>query len=202
MFINLLPEKLVIQMLVRRRLRQWALVWAALLIAGIVVMAGNYRDVQQSQLQLDALTSEIHPLQQLQVQTASLDSQLDVLQQEVDVLEHICVPDRSLALLAILGKATKSSDGKVQIERMHLSSNASRQISKKSRSAATPADLSSLSLQGVTDGDKSLASFVESLRNSNVFHQVELRSSLMYQIDETHGRQFQIECKFAESPGT
>ncbi|GAA5507633.1 PilN domain-containing protein [Novipirellula caenicola] len=202
MFINLLPEKLVIKMLVRRRLRQWALVWAALLIAGIVVMAGNYREVQQSQLQLDALTSEIQPLQQLQAQTASLDSRLNVLQREVEVLESICVPDRSLALLAVLGNAAKSSRGKVQIERMHLSSSANREAAKKSTATTPPGYLCTVSLQGVTDGDQSLASFVESLRNSQVFHQVELKSSLMYQIDETHGRQFQIECKFAESPGT
>ncbi|EMI21469.1 secreted protein [Rhodopirellula maiorica SM1] len=202
MFINLLPEKLVIKMLVRRRLRQWALVWAALLIAGIVVMAGNYRDVQHSQLQLDVLANQIQPLQQLQVQTASLDSRLDVLQQEVDVLESICIPDRSLALLAILGEAAKSSSGKVQIERMQLSSNRNRENSKRAAAASLPTYLCSISLQGVTDGDQSLASFVESLRKSNVFHLVELKSSLMYQIDETHGRQFQIECKFAESPGT
>ncbi len=198
MFINLLPQKLVIKMLVRRRLRQWALVWASLLIAGLVVMASNYRDVQQRQLQLDVLTTQVQPLEQLQVHTAGMNSRLNVLQKEVEVLEAICVPDRSLALLAILGDAAKSSEGKVQIERMNLSSNGNRQVAQKKGAASIPASLSSVSLQGIADGDRGLASFIERLRRSNVFHQVELKSSLLYQVEETHGRQFQIECKFAE----
>ncbi len=198
MFINLLPQKLVIKMLIRRRLRQWALIWAALLIAGLLVMSANYRSLKQCQVQLDSYRQRVRPLASLQLQTSDIEKRLKTLHREVEVLETISAPDRSLALLAILGNAAKSPQYKVQIERMSLASTVNRVATQKPPTEPSHAMLSSVSLQGIADGDFGLANFVQSLRESNVFSQVELKSSLQYQRENLTGRQFQVECKFAE----
>ncbi len=198
MHINLLPRKLVIGMLLRRRLRQWAVAWAMVLTIGLLVLASHYRSIRRSQKELDTLAKRVNPLEQLQMQTVGFDSQQAVLQREIGVLESICVPDRSLVLLTILGRAAKWPDRRIQIEKLSLVSTENEQSIEKKFEATSLKRISNVSLQGIADGDVGLASYVERLRDSNVFSQVELKSSLQYRADDSLGRQFQIECKFLE----
>ncbi|MFG0263197.1 MAG: hypothetical protein ACF788_12465 [Novipirellula sp. JB048] len=149
MFINLLPHKRVIQMLIRRRLRQWALVWAAILIAGLLILSENYRSLKQSQRQFSSDAERVRPLTSLQAKTSGIEKRLRTLQQEVEVLEAICVPDRSLALLAILGDAVKSPHYQVQIQRMSLAAAGNRAAAQPNAPAASAVALSRVSLHGI-----------------------------------------------------
>jgi Tfp pilus assembly protein PilN len=189
-------------MLVRARLRQWSLPWGVLALAALVACVVEYRHGLERQAELDALVERCAPLHAMQSETAALAEESQSLRANLDWLQRVQTRDHSLALLGIVGQAVRATAGELQIQRMGVSASAptSQTAPNAGRPAVAqaPVDRATLTLQGIAGADAALAQFVESLRSSQAFEQVELKSSTHSRTASGDVRQFQIECRYAE----
>jgi Tfp pilus assembly protein PilN len=197
-FINLLPPGLGIKLLIRRRLRGWAIVWGFALVVGVLAVSNDYADLLRVRTEFDHLSNRVQPLEQLHTKISTTKKRLRDLDQEVNRLQAVCVDDRSLAVLKVVGQSIEQIAGKVQVDHLNMVCSGWRTSAGKTKKSGPGPLESTVALRGIATDDLAIADFVAALRRSGVFAQVDLRSTQQFVAGKIVGRQFQIACNFVE----
>jgi hypothetical protein len=195
MYINLLPQQFASYILTRKRLRQWAIVWGVVAVLGTAVLAVQRKPLADERAKQQDLQNQVRPLLALKRAIAERRRQMQVLDAQVQALLKIRTPDRSLSLLTILAKAAHSAQEPLQIERCSISVSAADAAHPAAQETA--ASRSTVVLNGIAASDQALARFVDHMRGSSVFEQVELTACSQSTQGSKSGRLFQVECSFA-----
>ena len=209
MHVNLLPSSFVWRRLICKRLRQWGFVFVVLGVAVLLCNAlllekwwRGFSALQESQAAAD-------PIRQLQRERIHKSKEALVLEQKIDQLQAAVSRDRTNSLLGIIANGVLSSDGTVQIQELQVlvvaKPIASTHLTRESQSNAGPKPNSSaeskamrserqLTLRGIAIESESISTFMQSLQESKVFSNVELRSTQERLVSDRSVQEFQLEC--------
>jgi hypothetical protein len=190
-------------MLVRRRLRQWGMVWGAMALCGSIVLGAQFRQMSEERAKSAVLADRVRPLHAIQAATRAATRRSQAVSKQAASLRNLQAPDRSLALLAILGDAARATDRQLQIQQLSVKAAVRHAAPVKTARGASPttrtsAQATTVSLRGIAANDLVLARFIETLRSAAVFDDVELTSFTQSGVQAIATRQFQVECRFAE----
>lgn len=195
MYVNLMPQPLVWQALLRIRARQWALAWCAAGALAVGLGAWKYLEASDKELQLAAVESRCQSLRVVESELQELGQELVHLKRQAAALAAIQPEQRTLSVLGIVSQSAKRAEGRLQLQRLSMRV-ADQPTSSNGAPAAQAAGLSALDLHGAALDDGAVARFVEALRSAAVFVRVELKSSSELLSAGGTGRQFQVECRF------
>ena len=207
MHVDLLPSNIRVKVQVRTAIRRWARTWAILVaVVGVYccIPLTTLITARNAQTEIAARSEPLNEIEAEIIDTRRLVARLTNEKRELEKLNGV---DHTLDLLNVLVQAAKTSNGHIQLQKLGISIAKSKTpVTPSRRGAPTPpvaasSDAeSSISLQGVAEGDSTLSTFVDSLRKSNVFKRVDLRSTSQIQSGYLTLQQYQLECRLGAQP--
>jgi Tfp pilus assembly protein PilN len=200
MHVNLLPGSFRRQLIIRRCLSSWLLVWAACITLSLAVLAQRFGTLMSERNALAEMEASAEPIRQLMTDAVQLQNQLREQQQRVHRFQELAPQDKSLSLLAILSTRAQSIAGRVQVRRLALINSAARASSASSPPGVTAGGpqgaTGQVIMEAVAEDDDAVASFLRSLRAANVFRHVELKSCSQWGKADDDQRKFDVMCTF------
>ncbi len=201
--LNLLPWKLRCRMLLRQRLRQWALAWTlfALLAAGLYCR--DWYGLAQSQQDLEVWQRRAVTIQTINEKNESLIRQNAALRERLGKYGHLESEQIGFQLLAVVSQCSSVTSGSIQIQKLAFKQMQVAEAVVPTTAAPTtvpPApkmrDVRTLALNGVASNNLAVAQFVAALRDSGAFHTVDLKSSQGNNVTAVGARNYQLVCSF------
>ena len=199
-WVNLLTEHVRLRMLVRRRLRQWSVVWAAALVLSGAWSGWRYIQVRQLRDLLAARQAEAAPVEQTRSENEAIRLQLQRLQHRRSLLALLEQGQLPYHVLAVVSRSSRLCDRQIQVRDLLLSHVTvgppapSAPRGGPTKSAAPPSEQVVLSLKGVAADNLSVARFAAALRESRTFAQVDLKSAVQDGDLTAAGCSYWIEC--------
>jgi Tfp pilus assembly protein PilN len=207
MHVDLLPSSIRNKVQLRAALRRWSRTWAVLVAVCIAYCCIPTTALITARHSQEEIASRCEPLKLTESEIATLQGLLASLTTEKRELEKLKSVDHTLDLLNVLVQAAKSSGGQIQLQKLGITitkakteNGASRRDKASSQTGQATDAESSISLHGVADGESALSQFVESLRQSNVFNRVDLRSTSQFQSGDLKLQQYQLDCRLGALP--
>lgn len=191
---NLLPTSWQRRVHVRRRLRQWSLLWMLVTIVGVGICGFEYSALARQNNQLKQLEREAAPLQIKLRDTANLMSRLAQLDERESLLRALDSLGRPLQVLGMISHSTAPVADKLRVTQFRLKSCNLPAAPGKKDAIAQPMTL--VELRGAASDDLAVASFVDQIRAYGVFDRVGLISTETG-ADASTGT-FSMECCYAK----
>lgn len=206
-FINLIPIQYRRRNLVRRRLRQWSLVWVLCLI---VVVAIGYRKVNRYRLdrQTAQLAAERHrPLDELIHETRTMRSTLGDLKAKGTLVAQLQDERPVIALLGLASRSAARSAGHLHLTKLEYdherqltvatggpprNPKASRNHKRPEKDDTPQVTPATVHFAGEALDNLTIAGFAAALRDSRMFRHVELKSSVEGASGTTSARSFNL----------
>lgn len=211
--INLLPASYRQRCLVRRRLRQWSIAWAAV----AVVLLLGWLD-QRSQWEATLAEVEMHEqrydeIRALKGEISRLVAQKQGLGQQQELVARLQRSPPPLLPVALVSASAKRCEGRVVVNRLMYheetrpappptapaapaSGGAAPAPAAPAANVAPAAPLvsASLMIDGVGADNVAIAEFVLGLRESGVFERVDLKSAAASTTRAGNVTSYQVEC--------
>jgi hypothetical protein len=200
MHVNLLPGAFRRQLLVRRCLNSWIIVWGACAALSLSAVAVKYQTLVSERKVMAEMEARAAPIRQVMTDSVALKRQLDDQRQRVDRLHALSPNDKSLSLLSVLSTRAHVLSGRLQVRRFALQHSTAPQPST-AVTAGAPTDHKTVAagqmiLEAVAEDDGIVASFLHSLRAAKVFRDVELKSCTQWGKVDDNQRKFDVICTF------
>jgi len=185
-YVNLLPWEYRRDRLLRRRLKQWSLVWLACAVLAGIFAWTRYERVQQTRAEMLARQQQTAPVQELLADVRQL--RLDIQQfSERETLVGQLREDRPpLTALGLVGRAARACGGRLRLTQLTFD----RQQSQQANAPAV------LTINGLGLDYVVVARFVVALQEAQAFDQVGLKSSGQQQVAGGQLQSFLVESKF------
>ena len=183
--LNLMPMHYRRGQLIRRRLKQWSVLW--LLTAGFTVLLGwtQWTQYQTGASRLASLRVRYEPIEAIKGEVADLQERIDALQRRESLALSLADERSMLGLVGLLSQAKQACDGRISIGRLNL-------VRSGNRQTAT----SVLTLTGVAPDDIIVSRFANALRAANAFAAVDLKSTANATVGNKKARSYTMECTF------
>ena len=184
-YLNLMPMHYRRGQLIRRRLKQWSVLW--LLTAGCAALLGwtQWTQYQTGASRLASLRVRYEPIEAIKGDVAELQERIDALQRRESLALSLADERSMLGLVGLLSQAKQSCDGRISIGRLSLV-----------RSGTSEAAISVLTLNGVAPDDIIVSRFASALRAANAFTSVDLKSTARATVGKNEARSYTMECTF------
>lgn len=204
MHINLLPSGVRLKIQFRGALRRWRWIWISAAGCALVYFGIQLQELLRIRADLVTLEERCEPLRVMQAEMNREQEELTALLAQKRALANLQTDDHLIELLGVIARAGKPLAGRFQLTRLGLLlAQPSPVVSAAPVPTPAPGTvpvsarpISMLSLHGIADNDRVLASFVSGLRNSGVFEQVDLKSSSQSPGVGPSNRSYQLDCKF------
>lgn len=205
MHMNLLPLEVRRRLLVKTRLFQWAVVWGLSLVAVVGLWAVESVDLQAQTRQLQMLERRCDPLRKLDAENKRVRERLAELEQRQSLLADLDTVQYPLLLVGIVSQGAHSSHARIQVSDFSLAPLSAKitkskiQVNKKKNEKQAKENVSArmrLTLKGIALDDLAVAQFIVALRDTGVFNAVELKSSLVTQLEGGQAREYFVECTY------
>jgi hypothetical protein len=183
--LNLMPMRYRRGQLIRRRLKQWSVLW--LLAAGATVLLGwtQWSQYQAGAAKLASLRTRYEPIEAMKGEVTGLREKIDALQRRESLALSLADERSMLGLVGLLSQARKTCEGRISIGQLSLNRN------ENSQSAACV-----LTLSGVAADDLAVARFTTALREADAFVGVDLKSTGSTAVGTVEARTYTLECTF------
>ncbi len=196
--LNLIPWKVRQAQVVRRRLMQWAVVWAAAAgaMAGIgVAKANQSAAVRQT---LDALEAEYAPVAALRQEIRTCRQSLEAWSRREAAAAQLEDTRPALTLLGMVGRSARQCEGRLRVDQLTVRPREqSPGAEKKSAGKHPNAGVSTLvTIKGVALDNPSVSRFVAALRQTQAFDRVELKSSAEQPAGDLKTCSYLVECSY------
>jgi len=200
--VNLLPSAIVWRRLMLKRIRQWGCVYC---LMGISILGWNSPLLGKwwnGLSELREMQSASEPIRQMQSDQVRQSQEAVALEKKTSQLRAAICQDRTNALLGIVAIGARSTDDAIQIQEMQMlvstKSNEAIMATGPNQSppvASKPARHErQLTLRGIATEGEAITALMESLKDSQVFEKVELRSTQGRFVSEKTVQEFQLEC--------
>ena len=198
---NLLSRRFRLYLLIRQRLTQWSITWA-LLLAGSLGW-WFYRASQVGSLgeRVALMEARSNPVQELRTRNQRIQQQLADMHRHELLLYQLDDEKIPYHLLALVSAKVVESQGRVQIQSFSMQRYDRLGTDSTTGNRANPiaADrtvlpLAELSLTGRAQDNLAVSLFVASLRDSGVFENVDLKSSVGARRDAEQSQTFIVHC--------
>lgn len=186
--INLLPAQLQRQELIRGQAVRWTVIGALAIAVQLLQIGFVSRRLHSERAQAAVLEERGNELRQVEQKSQQFGRQIEAFTGPASLLSRVDGHLPSVQFLGLVSDGAKRQNGQLIIRSMEVKKSASN----AGVSAARATYL--LSIQGAADNDQLIADFISHLRESQIFANVELKSSLAISSSEMTSRQFAIEC--------
>lgn len=201
-YMNLLPLPLQKRLLIRRRLSQWGIVWCgcSLVTLTVTLVWSSYHS--DSKATLARLKAQTAPVQTLAAENTRMLEQINDITARQSLLGELDRSERPLTLVGIVSHSAASTRSRLQVQRFAmLREEITPTVTGKGSEAATTQEgeavvQTTLELSGVALDDLAVARFISALRETGIFVQVELKSSLSTQIAGRPAKEYLVRCTF------
>ncbi len=185
MNLNLLPREFLIKALLRRRLRQWSIVWAGCAVLLTTMLSLRGRELVAARDRTALVENRCQPIRQMDADNANLAVRITSLARKPQLMQGLDLANRALLLLGEVGRGTTQSDGGMQLLRLDLQTQLE---TTRPKSAASPVNGAptaesaavmsvAVSLHGMAFDAATVARFVTELREREALNKVKLKSS-------------------------
>lgn len=192
------------------RLRQWSVVWIAVLVLCVVGTLVQTSRIATQRYSVSKLEESGRPLRETQQKLDQNLKRLTILRSRESLLAMLDRMEQPVQLLGIIGRSVGEERPEVQIYDLILSPTQIVQIVKNTESstnsdtktgapmphATRMVDRAHLKIDGLGIDDLAVARFVAGLREAGVFESVALKSSVQVVAMPGECRQFTVECVF------
>jgi hypothetical protein len=191
--INLLPSSYQRQLLIRRRAVQWSAVMVSALVLSGMMRLSDVRHRAALSQQLDVLTREHEPTQQMLKQLVAMRAELKELEQLEHVARELEFQRPGLFLLGLLSQIGEQTGGRLRITKLELTGLQQSATARRSETAgaAGPGAL----ITGLSLDNPSIARLQSGLAESGFFSRVELVKSTELEEDKGSLREYQLRCE-------
>ncbi|MEQ8791298.1 MAG: PilN domain-containing protein [Pirellulaceae bacterium] len=203
--LNLLPVGYLRARLIRRRLAVWAPIWLALILLGAANWWASYAACDEAAAAREARERQYQPVQRTTTQVNVLRRQIEELNSRENVLDDLLEPHPPLSGLGFIGRSAAACGGRVRVNRMVLERSkttapaARRQTGapRQAGAAEHASDaVSRITLDGAGLDNQAIAAFVEALKSTGAFRQVELNSTIRTGDEIDAMRTFVVTCEY------
>jgi len=186
-FINLLTLSYRRRQRIRRSLRKWSLVWLACLAAAVAAQGLAAQRSAYLRQQLFAAERSAAPLERLQQEQATLQGSLQATVAKGTVLGQVQDERPPLSLLGAISQSAHRCKGRLVVrhlgferkERQSMEGNKSPPVAKTQQTDPEKRESwGCVTIGGSAVDNVAVATFVVGLRDSGLFRNVELKSSL------------------------
>jgi hypothetical protein len=181
MHANLFTSAFQAKLLVWRRLRQWSLVWLALVLVGGAWALVRVPSLSATRERLEAAQARSEPTRVVLGEIEGMERELAAEAARTERLLPFGPDRRPPAVLGALAEATRASGGRLYLRSVQYSNTAS----PTAATTAAPATVKgseiaapTLVVEGVSLDDESLDRFVQDLVDTGEVSHVELKSSV------------------------
>lgn len=214
-FVNLLPERLQQQQMVRRLAVRWAAAWGVCLVLGpgaYLLLRSNTRSLRE---EVAAAESDYARMQAAIRRGDAVRAEIRSLKERQRQFESLPNGHLPLSVLNLLGRSARSTAGQLRLETIAVrevpetegrggkAEGGGRRAGPDLRPPTS--DIRSttrvtVDIEGTALSDLSIGRFVASLRTSGVFASVVLKSSRGTETAKQPVRRFRLQCVFYTSP--
>jgi hypothetical protein len=206
--LNLLPWSLRCRMLLRQRLRQWAIVWSFLAVGCGVLYAQSWHGLSTTQDELELWQRRAVAVQSVHEKNGALRRKIAALQERLTKYGHLNSEQIGFQLLATISQSSESVDGKIQVQNLAFRQTQVAEAPPETKTPVAPAapgaaikppkmrEVRTLSLTGIAANNLAVAQFVSSLRDSGAFQRVDLKSTKGSKVAGSGVRNYLVECAF------
>lgn len=198
---NLVPPAFQRKLLVRKRIRQWFVPSAVALMASLTAVGEVGYRLRNLSLSAAALEERLRPMNEMSQDNDLIASRLKNLVGHESVLHEIVGVQRPVSLLAVISQSAGRTESRLQILKLTVQQTlAEKPVDRKpgGNAAATVArrDVTTeITITGVALDDAAVAAFVQSLKESQAFAAVELKSTVGTVIADVAARQYDVSCR-------
>ena len=196
---NLLPDDWLRRLLIRRRLRQWAVVWIASFLVCLTASLVMHLTHLRHRTRFENVRQAALPVQQTAKEVQQLQNRLKLLEGREALLGALESGSHPFQLLGIVGTSSHSNLGTIRVGDFTISTSQSSQNTSPAPQSAAPVAVShdvELTVSGIASDDIAIAQFVAELRSYEMFDKVVLVSSESR--NEETDRQFRVDCRFTK----
>jgi Tfp pilus assembly protein PilN len=196
--INLIPWKVRRAQVVRRRLLQWAVVWAAAAGATVgigVAKANRNAAVRQT---LDALEAEYAPIAALRQEIRTCRQSLEAWNRREAAAAQLEDTRPALTLLGMVGRSARQCEGRLRVDQLTVRPREESLVAEKKSAAKQPNTSPStlVTIKGVALDNPAVSRFVAALRQTQAFDRVELKSSAEQSTGDLKTWSYLVECGY------
>lgn len=174
MHINLFSEAFQRRMLLSRRARRWVKVWCISFSAALVLSLVRWPENLALRSELAIAQLQATPVAATIAECEQLKAELSALAEARKKLQILAPDSAPLGVLGLIAAAVEQANKDIQIRSIKYTA---RRDPLQRTNGAAPAEGGSLVIHGLAANEGVAAEFVESLRRSSSFHQVELKAS-------------------------
>jgi Tfp pilus assembly protein PilN len=191
--INVLPGSYQRHLIARRRAMQWgAVIAVGLVCSGLLRLSDSQQSAALSQ-QLETLTREHEPTQQMLKQLVTMREELDELQQLEVVARELEFQRPALYLLGLLSQIGEQTGGRLRITKLELSG--LQQVAGARKNEPAGGTGPGVLIAGLSLDNSSIAQLQSGLAESGFFSRVELVKSTELDGDNGALREYQVRCE-------
>lgn len=194
-FVNILPWNFRRRELLRQRLFQWSVVWGI----GLVLAAGAgwfESRAYKTELQVMQVKEGMdEPLQRLKADSERMRAQLNELSAKDALVVQLQDQPPPLVVLGLASQSARQCGGRIWLKNLQFQWTRKR-LATTQQTASDVGPTGMLTLQGTGEDNLAVAEFVATLRETECFDRVELKSSVGMDSSGVRGRSYLMECRF------
>jgi Tfp pilus assembly protein PilN len=190
---NLVPKAFQRKLLVRKRIRQWLAPCGVALLLGLVAVGEVGYRLRMLSVEASGLAEKLAPMNEMSRKSDELTSRLKSLVGHESVLHEIVGVQRPISLLAVISQSAGRSQSRLQIRKLTVQPSSADATAQAK--AAAPGPGTEITIQGVALDDADVAAFVQSLKESQAFSSVELKSTSGTVVTDVAVRQYDVCCR-------
>ncbi|MCA9230678.1 MAG: hypothetical protein KDA57_08500 [Planctomycetales bacterium] len=189
--LNLMSPHARLRVCVRKRIRQWSLVLAALTLLLAPAWFALWWPVHQASQQVATLESRYNPLRQMNKASAEFKRRIEQIQlREKTAIALAKIDTPVVTLIGMVGKAVEESRGRAYVEELNFRQSASVLSEQES------ANLAAIEIGGRAIDEDAVDHLAKALKTALPFAKVQIKSSQPEKINEQPLQQFSMECSF------
>lgn len=187
--LNLMSQQSRRHACIRRCLRRWCGIFAALVGLTALLTLERYLVLQSERQNQLALEAKYEPLAALKKSNSSLKSQIEAIHREEQFVLALSRHEPTITLLGVLASAVSENESRVFLQKIELN--------RVLNGATTQGEASSvLELAGVANSGSVVKQFADSLQKSLSFGKVDVTNSKEYRMKQQLLHDFNVQCNF------
>lgn len=192
--INLLPASYRRQLILRKRMLQWAAMLSAVLFAGWCWHWYKMHEHRSLLLRLEVLQNEHEPTQSMLRQLVEMRQKLLDLQHQQAIASELERQRNALKLLSIIGGACQKTNGRLRVTKLEVTEFQRMGAEAPAHNAAS--EPGGVLLTGDALDNAAVLELLETLEQSGIFGHVELIASTERDGDDSSLRDYRVSCQF------
>ena len=190
---NLVPKAFQRKLLISRRMRQWFTPCAIALMASLTAVGEVGYRLRNLSVEAASLEARLQPMNEMSQANDLIAARLKALVGHESVLNEIVGVQRPISLLAVISQAASRTDSRVQIRKLMVQQSSADSGIRQAGKA--PGSVTEITIHGIAIEDGDVAAFVQSLKESQAFSSVELKSTASAVVTDVAVRQYDVSCR-------